>query len=75
LGSDRLDFSPNPTDDSSQNLPQFNGRVVETGDGVAFAPDSTIYVGGTTTSVGAGNQDALVLHLDATGKKLLDALT
>jgi uncharacterized delta-60 repeat protein len=54
---------------------QFNGRVNETGDGVAVAPDNTIYVAGTTTSFGAGFQDAFVLHLQPTGKKLLDAFT
>jgi uncharacterized delta-60 repeat protein len=54
---------------------QFNGRVNETGDGVAIAPDNTIYVAGTTTSFGAGDQDAFVLHLQPTGKKILDALT
>jgi uncharacterized delta-60 repeat protein len=54
---------------------QFNGRVNETGDGVAVASDNTIYVAGTTTSFGAGSQDAFVLHLQPTGKKLLDAAT
>jgi uncharacterized delta-60 repeat protein len=54
---------------------QFAGRVSETGEGVAVAPDNTIYVAGTTTSFGAGDQDAFVLHLQPTGKKLLDALT
>jgi uncharacterized delta-60 repeat protein len=54
---------------------QFDGRVSETGDGVAIAPDNTIYVAGTTTTFGAGNQDAFVLHLQSTGKKILDALT
>ena len=54
---------------------QFDGRVSETADVVAIAPDDTIYVAGTTTSFGAGNQDAFVLHLPATGKKLLDAVT
>jgi uncharacterized delta-60 repeat protein len=54
---------------------QFDGRVSETGEGVAIAPDDTIYVAGTTTSFGAGDQDAFVLHLQPTGKKLLDALT
>jgi uncharacterized delta-60 repeat protein len=54
---------------------QFDGRVTETGDGVAVAPDNTIYVAGTTTTFGAGDQDAFVLHLQPTGKKLLDALT
>jgi len=54
---------------------QFDGRVTETGEGVAVAPDDTIYVAGTTTTFGAGNQDAFVLHLQPTGKKLLDAFT
>ena len=54
---------------------QFDGRATETGDGVTVAPDDTIYVAGTTTSFGAGNQDAFVLHLQPTGKKLLDAFT
>jgi hypothetical protein len=55
---------------------QFNGRGGETGTGVAVAPDDgTVYVAGTTTSFGAGDQDAFVLHLVPTGKKLLDAVT
>jgi hypothetical protein len=54
---------------------QFAGRVSETGEGVAVAPDNTIYVAGTTTSFGAGDQDAFVLHLPPTGKKVLDAFT
>jgi hypothetical protein len=52
---------------------QFAGRVSETGDGVAVAADNTIYVAGT--SFGAGDQDAFVLHVQPTGKKVLDALT
>jgi uncharacterized delta-60 repeat protein len=54
---------------------QFAGRVSETGDGVAVAADNTIYVAGTTTSFGAGDQDAFVLHVQPTGKRILDALT
>src|SRR5215467_9413565 len=54
---------------------QFDGKVNETGDGVTVAPDATIYVTGTTTSFGAGNQDAFVLHLPPTAKKVLDAVT
>ncbi len=55
---------------------QFDGRVSETGDGVGVASDDgTIYVTGTTSSFGAGSQDAFVLHIQATGKKLLDAVT
>ena len=54
---------------------QFAGRVSETAEGVAVASDNTIYVAGTTTSFGAGFQDAFVLHMQPTGKKILDALT
>jgi hypothetical protein len=55
---------------------QFDGRNSETAAGVAVAPDDgTVYVAGTTTSFGAGFQDAFVLHLLPTGKKLLDAFT
>jgi hypothetical protein len=54
---------------------QFAGRNGETAEGVAVAPDGTIHVAGTTTSFGAGSQDAFVLHLQSTGKKLLDAVT
>jgi hypothetical protein len=54
----------------------FAGRNGETAEGVAIAPDDgSIYAAGTTTSFGAGFQDAFVLHLQATGKKLLDAVT
>jgi hypothetical protein len=55
---------------------QFDGRGGETAAGVAVAPDDgTVYVAGTTTSFGAGFQDAFVLHLVPTGKKLIDAVT
>jgi hypothetical protein len=55
---------------------EFDGRSGETATGVAVAPDDgTVYVAGTTTSFGAGSQDAFVLHLVPTGKKLLDAVT
>jgi len=54
---------------------QFDGRVSETGEGVAIASDNTIYVAGTTTTFGSGFQDAFVLHVQPTGKKILDALT
>jgi hypothetical protein len=54
---------------------QFDGRISETGEGVAIAPDNTIYVGGTTTTFGAGFQDAFVLHVQPTGKKIVDAFT
>ena len=47
-----------------------------TADAVAIAPDDgSIYVAGTTSSAGAGFQDAFVLHIDSTGKKALDAVT
>jgi DNA-binding beta-propeller fold protein YncE len=55
---------------------QVAGKGTETGDGVAVAPDDgSIYVAGTITTFGAGFQDALVLHLQPTGKKLLQAFT
>lgn len=55
---------------------QFAGRGGETATGVAVAPDdATVYVAGTTTSFGGGSQDAFILHLAPTGKKLLDAVT
>jgi hypothetical protein len=55
---------------------QFDGRGSETASGVAVAPDDgTVYLSGTTTSFGVGFQDAFVLHLAPTGKKLLDAVT
>lgn len=55
---------------------QFAGRNGETAEGVAVArDDGSIYVAGTTTTFGAGFQDAFVLHLQSTGKKLLDAVT
>src|SRR6266850_551060 len=55
---------------------QFVGRNTEEAKGVAVAPDDgTLYVTGTTTSFGAGSQDAFLLHLAPTGKKLLDAVT
>jgi DNA-binding beta-propeller fold protein YncE len=55
---------------------QFAARGSETATGVAVAPDDgTVYVAGTTTSFGAGFQDAFVLHLAPTGKKLLEAAT
>jgi hypothetical protein len=55
---------------------QFDGRNSEVAAGVAVAPDDgTVYVAGTTTSFGIGFQDAFVLHLPPTGKKLLDAVT
>ena len=53
---------------------QFDGTKGEEGDGVTVAPDGTIYVTGTTTSFGAGFQDAFVLHLTPDGKKILDCV-
>ena len=55
---------------------QFDGRGSETATGVGVAPDDgSVYVAGTTTTFGAGFQDAFVLHLVPTGKKLLGAVT
>jgi uncharacterized delta-60 repeat protein len=36
--------------------------------GVATRPDGTVLIGGETASFGAGNDDAFLLQLDATGK-------
>jgi len=55
---------------------QFAGRNGEEAAGIAVAPgDGSVYVAGTTTSFGAGFEDAFVLHLQSSGKKLLDAFT
>ena len=55
---------------------QFAGPSGETAEGVAVAPDDgAIFVAGTTTSFGAGSQDAFVLHLQPTGKKALGVVT
>lgn len=55
---------------------QFAGRNGETAEGIAVAPDDgAIFVAGTTTSFGAGSQDAFVLHLEPTGKKALGVVT
>jgi hypothetical protein len=55
---------------------QFAGRNGETAEGVAVArDDGAIFVAGTTTSFGAGFQDAFVLHLQSTGKRLVGAVT
>jgi hypothetical protein len=48
------------------------GDVAE---GVSVADDGSIYVAGTTSSSGAGFQDAFLLHLQPDGKKGLDAVT
>jgi hypothetical protein len=54
---------------------EYGGRGGETGEGVAVAPDGTVYIAGTSTSFGSGFQDAFVVHLLASGKKVLDAVT
>lgn len=47
----------------------------DTAEGVSVADDGSIYVAGTTTSSGAGFQDAFLLHLEPDGRKGLDAVT
>jgi hypothetical protein len=47
----------------------------DTAEGVSVADDGSIYVVGTTSSSGAGFQDAFLLHLQPDGKKGLDAVT
>jgi hypothetical protein len=47
-----------------------------TAEAVTVAPDDgSIYVAGTTTTSGTGFQEAFVLHLQSTGKKVLDSAT
>jgi hypothetical protein len=48
----------------------------DTADGVAVAADDgSIYVTGVTTSSGAGFQDAFVINLQSTGKRVVSAVT
>jgi len=53
---------------------QWGGKGGDDATGVAVAPDSTIYIAGTSGSFGAGLGDPFVLHLQATGRSL-DATT
>jgi hypothetical protein len=47
---------------------QWGGRGGEAASGIAAAPDSTVYVTGTSNSSGAGFEDVFVFHLLQTGK-------
>ena len=47
----------------------------DTGDGIAVAPDGSVLLAGTTTSLGVGSQDAFVARLQSTGKKVTAAAT
>jgi hypothetical protein len=47
---------------------QWAGRNSETAGGVAAAADSSVYVAGTSSSSGAGAEDAFVIHLLTNGK-------
>jgi hypothetical protein len=47
----------------------------DTGEGVAVGPDGSVHVAGTTTVLGAGNQDSFVMRLQSTGKKVTGAAT
>jgi hypothetical protein len=49
--------------------------AADTAEAVTVASDGSIYVAGTTSASGAGFQDAFLIHLTATGKKVLDAVT
>jgi hypothetical protein len=53
---------------------EWGGSNGETAAGVAVAPDGTVYIAGTSSSFGAGIDDAFVLHLSPTGKPA-DAMT
>ncbi|MGM9486748.1 hypothetical protein [Ideonella sp. YS5] len=50
-------------------------RGNDTGEGIAMAPDGSVLLAGTTTSLGAGFQDAFVARLDPAGKKVKAAAT
>lgn len=47
----------------------------DTGDGIAVAPDGSVLLAGTSTSLGVGFQDAFVARLQSTGKKVTGAAT
>jgi beta-propeller uncharacterized protein DUF5122 len=47
---------------------QWAGKSSETAAGVAAAADSSVYIAGTSSSSGAGGEDAFVLHLLPSGK-------
>jgi hypothetical protein len=47
----------------------------DTAEGVAVGPDGSVHFAGTTTSLGAGFQDAFVVRMQATGKKITGATT
>ena len=47
----------------------------DTGDGIAVAPDGSVLLAGTSTTLGVGFQDAFVARMQATGKKVTSAAT
>ena len=47
----------------------------DTGEGVTVGPDGSVHVAGTTTVLGAGNQDSFVIRVQPTGKKVTGAAT
>jgi hypothetical protein len=47
----------------------------DTAEGVTVGPDGSVHVAGTTTVLGAGNQDSFVVRLQGTGKKVTGAAT
>ncbi|WP_280359568.1 hypothetical protein [Pseudomonas sp. BN606] len=47
----------------------------DTGEGVAVAPDGSVLLAGTSTTLGVGFQDAFVARLESTGKKVVAAAT
>ena len=51
------------------------GKGGDTGEGIAVAPDGSVLLAGTTTSLGVGFQDAFVARLDSAGKKVIAAAT
>jgi len=47
---------------------EFGGKGGEDASGVAIAQDGSVYMSGTSTSFGAGSQDAFVVRVQANGK-------
>ena len=50
-------------------------RSGDTAEGVVVGADGSVHVAGTTTVLGAGNQDSFVVRLQPTGKKVTGAAT
>jgi uncharacterized delta-60 repeat protein len=49
---------------------EWGGRSGDTGEGVAVAPDGTVYFSGNSNSFGAGSDDAFLVQVSADGRGL-----